>query len=172
MLANSALEPESLGDVDALQSFFEEFDYTGRWQGDASELAEVQALRPRLRRLLLADEDEAVAITNALLAEGHALPQLVRHSGWGWHVHAIDPDAPFASRIMVETAMAMIDVIRAEELDRLAICADAACEGVVLDLSRNRSRKFCSTQCNNRNAVAAYRRRADVTRRRNDAAPR
>jgi len=53
----------------------------------------------------------------------------------------------------------MVDVIRADEMSRLAICADATCEGVVLDLSRNRSRRFCSTACGNRNAVAAYRAR-------------
>jgi predicted RNA-binding Zn ribbon-like protein len=55
--------------------------------------------------------------------------------------------------------MAMIDVIRADEMSRLDICADDACEGVVLDLSRNRSRRFCSVTCGNRNAVAAYRQR-------------
>lgn len=171
-LANSALEPETLGDPQTLREFFTDFDYTGRLRGDQAELTEVQALRPRLRSLLLADETEAVELCNALLVEGRALPQLVRHGDWGWHVHAIDPEAPLATRIMVETAMAMVDVIRADELNRLAICADDACEGVVLDLSRNRSRKFCSTQCNNRNAVAAYRRRSDVSRRRTGAAPR
>jgi predicted RNA-binding Zn ribbon-like protein len=30
---------------------------------------------------------------------------------------------------------------------------------VVLDLSRNRSKRFCSVACGNRNAVAAYRAR-------------
>jgi predicted RNA-binding Zn ribbon-like protein len=59
----------------------------------------------------------------------------------------------------VETAMAMIDVIRADEMSRLDICADAACDSVVLDLSRNRSKRFCSVACGNRNAVAAYRQR-------------
>lgn len=55
--------------------------------------------------------------------------------------------------------MAMIDLIRMDELSRLAICADDRCEGLVLDLSRNRSRRYCSTTCANRNAVAAYRAR-------------
>ena len=53
----------------------------------------------------------------------------------------------------------MVDVIRADEMSRFSVCADADCEGVVLDLSRNRSRKFCSVACGNRNAVAAYRSR-------------
>jgi predicted RNA-binding Zn ribbon-like protein len=55
--------------------------------------------------------------------------------------------------------MAMIDVVRADELDRLAVCAADDCAGLVLDLSRNRSRRFCSTACGNRRAVAAYRAR-------------
>ncbi|WP_447646541.1 CGNR zinc finger domain-containing protein [Nocardioides zeae] len=55
--------------------------------------------------------------------------------------------------------MAMIDVIRADEMSRLGTCAADDCAGVVLDLSRNRSRKFCSTTCGNRTAVAAYRAR-------------
>ena len=67
--------------------------------------------------------------------------------------------APMAARIRVETAMAMIDVIRADEMSRLASCAADDCEDVVLDLSRNRSRRYCSTTCGNREAVAAYRAR-------------
>ena len=59
----------------------------------------------------------------------------------------------------LETAMAMVDVVRADETSRFSVCADDDCEGVVLDLSRNRSRKFCSVACGNRNAVAAYRAR-------------
>ena len=68
-------------------------------------------------------------------------------------------DVPLAVQITVETAMAMVDLIRADELKRLAVCADETCDGIVLDLSRNRSRRFCSTACGNRLAVAAYRAR-------------
>jgi len=158
-LANSALPPETLGDVEALDELWVRFGYTGRRDGDAAELAEVQALRPRLRELLLAERDDAVVLVNDLLAEAHAVPRLVRHDRSDWHVHAVSPDAPLATRIAVETAMAVVDVIRADESSRLGTCDDADCEGIVLDLSRNRSRRFCSTACGNRNAVAAYRAR-------------
>ena len=114
---------------------------------------------PRLRDLLTADRDEAVELVNAMLSEARRSPSLVRHDRHDWHIHATEPDEPFDRRILVETAMAMIDVIRSDEMSRLAVCADDTCEGVVLDLSRNRSRRFCSTTCGNRNAVAAYRAR-------------
>lgn len=158
-LANTSLEPDSLRTVADLDEFYREFEFSGRHDRDAAEVADVRALRGRIRELLTSDREHAVTIVNQMLAEAQALPQLVRHDHWDWHLHAVVPEAPLATRISVETAMAMVDVIRADELSRLGICADEECEGLVLDLSRNRSRKFCSTTCGNRNAVAAYRAR-------------
>lgn len=158
-LVNSASEPDTLTTVGDLTRFYEEFGYSGRLDRDRSELDDVRRLRPRLRELLTAPEDRAVGLVNVMLQEAGALPQLVRHDGHGWHIHAVASDRPFVDRIMVETAMAMTDVIRLEEMSRLDLCADDDCDGIVLDLSRNRSRRFCSTACGNRNAVAAYRAR-------------
>jgi predicted RNA-binding Zn ribbon-like protein len=158
-LVNSAEPPDTLTTVLELDAYFERFEYTGRHERTRQELEEVRALRPRLRELLTADRDGAAEIVNVMLAGSRAVPQLVRHGPWDWHLHATPSDASYAERIMVETAMAMIDVIRADEMSRFSVCADADCEALVLDLSRNRSRRFCSTTCGNRNAVAAYRAR-------------
>lgn len=158
-LVNSGEPPDTLTTVDELADFLRAWGYSGRRDGDAAELAALRALRAPLRTLLLADRDRAVGLVNAWLHEAHAVPRLVRHDDQDWHVHAVPDDAPLATRIRVETAMAMVDVIRHDEHSRLAVCADTACEGLVLDLSRNRSRRYCSTTCGNRNAVAAYRAR-------------
>ena len=158
-LVNSASAPDTMTTLDELAAYLEEHEFTGTRSGDAAELASVRALRPRLRQLLTADRDTAAGLVNDLLGEEHALPQLVRHGQHDWHVHAVAPDAPLATRMAVEAAMAMIDVIRADEMSRLDVCADPDCDGLVLDLSRNRSRRFCSTACTNRAAVAAYRAR-------------
>jgi predicted RNA-binding Zn ribbon-like protein len=159
-LANSALEPDTLTTAADLDRVWDDYQYSGRRDRTAAELDAVRALRPRLRALLTADDDEtAVAQVNAMLSEARAVPQLVRHDRLDWHIHATEEDQPLDRRILVETAMAMIDVIRSDEMSRLGICADDTCEGIVLDLSRNRSRRFCSTTCGNRNAVAAYRAR-------------
>lgn len=158
-LVNSAVAPDTLTTVAELDRFYADFAYTGRRDGDLAELEAVRALRPDLRALLTSDRDTAVGLVNEMLAGARALPQLVRHETWDWHLHAVAPEAPLTTRITVETAMAMVDVIRADEMSRLAVCADPGCDGIVLDLSRNRSRKFCSTTCGNRAAVAAYRAR-------------
>ena len=158
-LVNSAEDPDTLTEIGQLDAWYAEHGFTGRRDGDAAELEAMRALRPVLRELLTADRDDAAELVNALLAEARAVPQLRRHDGLDWHIHAVPADAPLERRVAVEAAMAMIDVIRADELSRLSVCADARCEGLVLDLSRNRSRRFCSTACANRNAVAAYRAR-------------
>ena len=159
-LVNSAEEPDTLTDISQLDAWYAEHEFTGRHDSDAAELDAVRALRPVLRELLTAERDVAAELVNTLLADAQAVPQLRRHDGLDWHIHAVPADAPFERRVAVEAAMAMIDVIRADELSRLSVCVDQRCEGLVLDLSRNRSRRFCSTACANRNAVAAYRARA------------
>ncbi|MBY4214453.1 CGNR zinc finger domain-containing protein [Rhodococcus fascians] len=158
-LVNSAEDPDTLTTRDELAEFFTDQGYSGRFDGDDAELEAVRAMRPTLRSLLTSSRDDAVIEVNRMLAESSALPRLVRHDTLDWHVHAVADDSPLATRIVVETAMAMIDVIRADELSRFDVCADPDCNGLVLDLSRNRSRRFCSTTCGNRAAVAAYRAR-------------
>jgi len=158
-LVNSAEEPDTLTEVADLDRFWEGYGYTGRRDGDDAELADVRALRPVLRGLLTAERDDAAPMVNAMLADAGAVPRLARHGEWDWHLHAIADDRPLPDRIVVETAMAMVDLVRADELSRLSLCAADGCAGLVLDLSRNRSRRFCSTTCTNREAAAAYRAR-------------
>jgi len=158
-LVNSAEPPDTLTSLAELDAFYARFAYTGRRDHTAAELDEVRALRPRLRELLLAHRDAAAELVTGILADAHAVPRLVRHDSFDWHIHAVTPQAPLTTRIAVETAMAMIDVIREDETSRFTVCADDECDGLVLDLSRNRSKRFCSVACGNRNAVAAYRAR-------------
>jgi len=159
VLVNSAVEPDTMTTVAELDEWYAAFSYTGSRQRDRAELDAVRALRPVLRRLFTAGRDEAVELVNGMLAEAGALPQLVRHEPFDWHLHAVSSDASLPTRVTVEVAMAMVDVIRADEMSRLGVCADDDCDGIVLDLSRNRSRRYCSTACGNRKSVAAYRAR-------------
>lgn len=158
-LANSAEQPDTLTDLDDEDAFLREFPYTGRLDRDEVEVASLRDLRPRLRAMLLAPRDEMATHVNDALAESRLTPALRRHDGLDWHLHAVADEQPFAERILIETAMALIDVIRADEGSRLSVCDDDTCQSIALDLSRNRSKRYCSTTCANRNAVAAYRAR-------------
>jgi predicted RNA-binding Zn ribbon-like protein len=143
-----------------LTALLDIWKYSGRRDGGQPELDEVRAARTRLRELWLLDRDDAAVAVNELLAEARALPRLVRHDDIDWHIHATEPDAPLARRMLVEAAMALVDVIRSDQMDRLRVCDADDCESLYVDLSKNASRRFCTTRCGNRMAVRAYRARA------------
>jgi len=157
--APTASRPEALDSVEALLAQMDGWGWTGALPRTEGELESVRRVRSRLRAYWDADVDEAVTITNELLRDGHASPRLVNHEPLGWHLHSTPDDAPLAVRMAVDTAMALIDVIRAGELERLRVCAAGDCDDVFVDLSRNRSRKFCDGTCGNNANVAAYRAR-------------
>ena len=152
-------DPDTLTSLAELDGLVAAHGWTGRREHTRAELDQVRALRPRLAALWDRTEDETVVEVNAMLLENGALPQLVRHDGWSWHLHATPANAPLAERMAVEAAMAMVDVIRAGQLDRLRTCDAADCDNVVVDLSKNRSRRYCDAGCGNRANVAAYRAR-------------
>ncbi|GAA4717620.1 CGNR zinc finger domain-containing protein [Phytohabitans rumicis] len=159
LAAAAALVNAELPDTVALDAFIREQGWTGRHEGSAAELRSVHELRPRLRRIWSEDEDTVVEIVNGLLREANALPQLITHDGEPYHLHATPHDAPLATRMAVEAAMAFVDLVRTGELGRLRICEYPDCGNVVVDLSKNRSKRFCDAGCGNRAAVMAYRAR-------------
>jgi predicted RNA-binding Zn ribbon-like protein len=151
---------DAMATIADLDRFYVEFGYAGRRDRDDAEVAEVRAVRDRLRPLFSAGRDEAAEMVNGMLREATALPYLTRHDQWDWHLHATPLDAPVALRIIVEAAMGFVDVIRSDEYGRVAVCAASDCQAVLVDLSRNRSRRFCDVNnCANRAHVAAYRAR-------------
>jgi predicted RNA-binding Zn ribbon-like protein len=155
------LDGDTLVTLADLDDFLARSPYSGVIRRTQTELESVRALRPRLRRFwTAASRDEAATLVNEILDEADARPYLTRHDEWDWHLHVTRPDAPLADRIAAEAAMAFLDLIRADALDRLRICAADDCEDVLIDLSKNSSKRYCDTgNCGNRTNVAAYRAR-------------
>jgi predicted RNA-binding Zn ribbon-like protein len=168
-LVNTAGPPDRLQEMDDLERFFTEHDYTGRFDRNQAELESVRASRADLRRLLTTPRDQAPELINSVLRSGRALPQLVRHAPRGWHIHAVASTEPLVTRLLVETALAMSTVVISDETSRISTCAASRCENIVVDLTRNRTKRFCSATCGNRTAVAAYRQRHNTNQ--NQATP-
>jgi predicted RNA-binding Zn ribbon-like protein len=167
-LVNTALDgPDTLGDAASFEAWMAEQPWTGDRAGTDAERAAVHALRARLTALWPVpgaaegpDRDGTVALLNAILDETDARPHLARHDGWDWHLHVTPPHAPLADRMGAEIAMSVADLVRGDDLSRLRRCAGEDCDAVLVDLSRNRSKRFCDTgNCANRAHVAAYRAR-------------
>jgi predicted RNA-binding Zn ribbon-like protein len=152
---------EHLDSTEALFDFLDGMDVPGPRTGSPGELRAVRALRPRLRAVWESpSRAEAAGLVNVLLTETGARPQLSGHDDWDWHLHFTDPRASLAHRMGSDAAAALADLVRADDLVRLRRCAAPDCDAVLVDLSRNRSRRYCDTgNCGNRIHVAAYRAR-------------
>ncbi|MBP2364508.1 CGNR zinc finger domain-containing protein [Pseudonocardia parietis] len=172
-LVNTTLsEPDALADAAGFEAWMDAQPYTGDRAHTDDERTAVRALRDRLVALWPAgagaecpDRDRTVELVNTILDETDARPHLARHDGWDWHLHVTPRNAPLADRMGAEIAMAVADLVRVDDLSRLRRCAGEDCDAVLVDLSRNRSKRFCDTgNCANRAHVAAYRaRRASRT---------
>ena len=161
LVNTTGLDGDTLVTLADLDDYLARNPYSGVIRRTPEELESVRALRSRLRRLwTVASRDEAATLVNEILDEADARPYLARHDEWDWHLHVTRPDAPLADRIAAEAAMAFLDLIRADALGRLRICAAEDCEDVLIDLSKNSSKRYCDTgHCGNRTNVAAYRAR-------------
>jgi predicted RNA-binding Zn ribbon-like protein len=163
LINSERVEGEQLENLAALDRYLDGFGWTGRRDHDPAELESVRRLRERLGEIwsVAGDEERAVGQVNALLSDTQAAPWLTRHPEMPeWHLHLASVDDPLWQRMGAEMAMALADLIRIGELRRLKICAASDCDAVLVDLSRNRSGKFCDTgNCGNRQHVAAYRQR-------------
>lgn len=153
---------DELATPQQLTQLLERHGYSGRFDRDEAELAEVVATRKMLSRMWRLDADQAVPELNRVLRDASALPFLIKHDSFDWHLHATEADAPLAERIRVEVALALADVIRSQAWGRLRACGAHDCDGVLLDLSRNGSKRFCSIRCGNRMNQLAHRERSGV----------
>ncbi|SDG67514.1 CGNR zinc finger domain-containing protein [Lentzea fradiae] len=109
----------------------------------------------RLRQVFRAPE---VDLLNELLAESSTTHYISTHDGRAPHLHYAREDAPIDVRIKAYTAAGMAAVF-CEDAGRIGWCGREGCGTVFIDTSRNGRRRFCSTRCANRVAVAGHRSR-------------
>jgi CGNR zinc finger/Putative stress-induced transcription regulator len=154
---------DGLRDVADVQAFGDRYAFHGTAAGP-KDVPRLRAHRRRLDAIAAScesgDDEDAVGMLNALLAETGAVPQIVAHDGRGPHIHVSRPAAPLADRIAAHLAMGLAELVVSGESERVRSCASPSCRDVFVDLSRNRSRRYCDSRtCGNRLHVAAYRAR-------------
>ena len=103
--------------------------------------------------------DQAVTTANDLLGRYRPVPYLDRHDGEPWHLHFHGPPGPDPSEWGGGIAVGLATVLGSEYADRLGVCRAPACDRVFVDISRNGTRTFCSTACQNRVKAASHRAR-------------
>ncbi|MFI5531134.1 CGNR zinc finger domain-containing protein [Kitasatospora sp. NPDC051853] len=152
---------EQLPDLAALHSFVARREISEVDSLTQDDLDAVRRLRGRLREVFSAGStDEAAELVNAVVAAAGTTPRLVNHDHHGWHIHYFAPHAAIGDHLAAELGMALAFIVMAGERERLRRCEAPDCARVFVDLSRNRSRRYCDSRtCGNRLHVAAYRAR-------------
>lgn len=159
--APSASVEERLPDLDSLGGFVSRHDISEVTQLTRQDLSAVHELRLVVRAVFDARSDsDAAAVVNTLVSKAPVTPRLTDHDGYDWHIHYFAPGASLAEHLGVDCGMALAQVLATTERERLRHCEAPNCDQVLVDLSRNRSKRYCDARtCGNRLHVAAYRER-------------
>jgi len=156
-----------LPDLSAVQAFADRYAFFGA-PAEPADLTRLRSHRADLDEIARACEageiDRAIEGLNALLARTGASPQIAAHHGRGPHFHVSRPDSPLANRMAAHFAMGLAWLVVAGQASRIHTCESPSCDEVFVDMSRNRSRRYCDSKtCGNRLHVAAYRARKQAT---------
>lgn len=150
-----------LDDLPSLAAFVARHDISEVGRLSVQDLVAVHALRAAIRPVFdCATDAEAARLVNTLVSGSSVSPRLTDHDGYQFHLHYFAPGASLAEHLAVDCGMALAQVIAAGERERLRECEAPDCDQVLVDLSRNRSKRYCDARtCGNRLHVAAYRER-------------
>ncbi|MDJ0381074.1 CGNR zinc finger domain-containing protein [Streptomyces sp. G-G2] len=163
-VVNSAPEAgaaDGLADIGALRAFVHEFAISDVGELSARDLSGVRAVRAKFAQIFAAPNSRAASVLiNELVATAGTTPQLTDHDGYDWHVHYFAPGASVGDHLAADGGMALAFIVVSGEHERLRRCEAPDCRRAFVDLSRNRSRRYCDSRtCGNRLHVAAYRAR-------------
>ncbi len=152
---------ELIGDVGALAAFVVRHDVSDVGELTSRDLRGVHELRGLVAAVFDATDDRSAAeAVNTLVSQATVTPRLTDHDGYDWHVHYFAPGAALAEHLTIDGGMALAHVVASGERERLRRCEAPDCDQVLVDLSRNRSKRYCDARtCGNRLHVAAYRER-------------
>jgi predicted RNA-binding Zn ribbon-like protein len=127
---------------------------------EAAQLRDIAAdLRVVFTAVTADDVDTAAHQVNRLLADTGAHPWLDRHDGEPWHLHFRGAQDSLVTGWAAGCATGLAVVLGSDLQGRIGVCTAPRCDRVYVDASRNGTRRFCSTPCQNRVKTAAFRAR-------------
>jgi hypothetical protein len=153
--------PESAERAEIGNQIFSRFGehWTAFGPGDGPQLGELAAaLHPVYVNLAARDVAAAVPLVNDLLRAFPASPHISTSPPWSLHYH--DHALPPVAAWQVGCAAALGSFISSGAWQYIGRCEAVKCDRVFIDDTKNRSRRFCTQRCQNRDKVRAYRLRA------------
>jgi predicted RNA-binding Zn ribbon-like protein len=140
-------------------------DVNGRWPPfEASEAVELTELAIALHQIFLnlaaQEVGSAVPLINELLRAYPAAPHVSTSPPWSLHYH--DHSLPPVAAWQVGCAAALGSFVSSGAWQYIGRCEAERCDRVFIDDTKNRSRRFCTKRCQNRDKVRAFRLRATL----------
>jgi hypothetical protein len=157
---------ELLADLESVRAFVERHEVSEVGELTEADIEPLHTLRTTIGEVFDSPDDASAAgLVNQLVSQAGVTPRLTDHDGYSWHIHYFVPGASLAEHLTVDCGMALAQVIASGERERLRRCEAPGCAQVLVDLSRNRSKRYCDARtCGNRLHVAAYRERQRLVR--------
>jgi len=152
---------DQLASLDKLRALVDDREHLNHGITRA-DLDSLRMLRDEFRGFFVACSQEnggdATSRLNELLIQYPVHPQLSGHDGQPWHVHFTDSGS-MSDKYAAGAAMGVAVRLTELGLGRFGVCQAAPCLGVFMDVSANRTRRYCSDRCASRANVIAYRAR-------------
>ncbi|MBZ0321244.1 MAG: CGNR zinc finger domain-containing protein [Anaerolineae bacterium] len=157
-------EPEFLRTPADLQEFLAKHPFEISGPLTETEFIRICQLRDRLRDIFLRLEtSEPVEIQRVINGLLEATPVNLQASLSGGGPIEIKYEIPttvaLVERLAVQTGLGLTLALQQYGPERLKVCAAAPCQEVFIDVSKNKSRRFCGERCANRYNVAHFRER-------------
>ncbi len=160
--AAASLLNADLGEVDGLSAYLHDRPWLQEraTDRDCMLLRKLQReLRPVFDAGEAGDVPAVVEGLNGLLARHPITPQISDHDHQHLHLHVATGSASVAEQVVGESLLGLATLVTDLGPDRLGVCQSPPCTNAFVDVSPNRSRRYCSERCSSRANVAAYRAR-------------
>ncbi|GAB2671779.1 CGNR zinc finger domain-containing protein [Kribbella swartbergensis] len=157
-------DPETLTSPDDVRGFLLKHGESEPITLDDDDLAEVRAVRERIRPVFHSEPAEAARVLNELLEEYAVRPYLSDHDGSPWHLHVAKPGATWGQWLAATAALGLAGFAAGHGFGAIGSCAAPDCERVFVNPAERRPRRFCSPTCSSRTRVASYRARRSADR--------
>jgi predicted RNA-binding Zn ribbon-like protein len=152
---------DSLATLEGLEALVADREHL-RMGASRTDLETLRELRGAIREFFEAcsrgDGEEAADQLNALLIQHPVHPQLSGHDGQPWHVHYTESGS-VADKYAAGAVMGLAVRLAEIGIQRFGVCQAVPCQGVFIDTTTSRTRRYCSDRCTNRANVTAYRAR-------------
>jgi len=152
---------DQLASLDRLRALVDDREHLNHGITRA-DLDALRMLRDEFRAFFVAcshgNGEDATSRLNEFLIQYPVHPQLSGHDGQPWHVHFTDSGS-MSDKYAAGAAMGLAVRLAELGLERFGVCRAAPCNGAFMDVSANRTRRYCSDRCASRANVIAYRAR-------------